>query len=242
MQRQKSKSNSKFLDHVRTAQSFFISVGVHLGIAALFMTAATVIHKNLSSSPEKTKIKILLNAPQPSSVPAIPPVAQPKVQEPIPTPQPQKMPTQPEIAPQVKTPLPVQAKPAPAVTQPTPVFAPPVPKAAEPVAVTVPKTPSAPPPKVEENYEEENLGKIRSILAERLKYPKNAARLKQQGECMVTFTLEPSREVHQITLTQSSGFELLDNAAKELIETSANEFPKPKKSVRISVPIAYKLR
>lgn len=226
---------------MRTTQSFFISVGVHLGLAALFMTAATIIHQSLSPTPEKTKLKILLNTPEPSIVPTIPSVAEPKVQEAISKPQPQKMPTQPEIAPQVKAPLPVQAKPAPAVTQPIPVFTPPISKAAEPVTMTPPKAPPAP-PKVEENYEEENLGKIRSILAERLKYPKNAVRLKQQGECLVTFTLEPTREVHQITITQSSGFEMLDDAAKELIETSASEFPKPKKSVRISVPIAYKLR
>jgi protein TonB len=98
------------------------------------------------------------------------------------------------------------------------------------------------PIQVQETYKEDNLGRIRSILAERLKYPKNALRLNQQGEITVTFTLETDREVSQITITQSSGFELLDDAARKLIETSASEFPKPSKSVRITVPISYKLR
>ena len=115
-------------------------------------------------------------------------------------------------------------------------------KAPETLPVAAPKAPPPPPPKVQENYEEENLGRIRSILAERLKYPKNALRLKQQGETTVTFTLGTDRSVSQITITKSSEFELLDEAARALIESSASEFPKPSKSVRISVPIAYKIR
>lgn len=96
--------------------------------------------------------------------------------------------------------------------------------------------------KQQERYEEENLGRIRSILMERLTYPRNALRLKQEGEATVTFTFESDREVSQITISKSSGFDLLDEAAKNLIITSASEFPKPSKTVRISVPIAYKLR
>jgi protein TonB len=226
---------------VRTTQSFFISVGIHLGLAVLLLMTAGIIHKNLSPSPEKTKLKIMLSTPESSTTPPTPHLVEPKPKEPIQKPQLQEPLKQPKIVPQAVVPLPIQSKPAPSVIQTTQTLSVPAPKTVEPVAVAAPKAPPSP-PKVEENYEEENLGKIRSILAERLKYPKNALRLKQQGECMVAFTLEPTREVHHITVIQSSGFEMLDNAAKELIETSANEFPKPKKSVRISVPISYKLR
>lgn len=226
---------------MRTTQSFFLSVGIHFSLAALLLGAVSIIHQKVSMVPEKTKLKILLNAPEPADAPPLANLVEPKqTQQPIQKSQPQSLPKQPETVPQIKTPLPIQTKPVVPVA-PTQAVIAPTPKPAEPVIVAAPKSPPSP-PKVEENYEEENLGKIRSILAERLKYPKNAQRLKQQGECIVAFTLEPSREVHQITVTQSSGFELLDDAAKELIENSSSEFPKPKKSVRISVPISYKLR
>lgn len=230
------------MDHVRTTQSFFLSIGIHFGIAALLIGAVSIVHKKVLTVPEKTKLKILLNAPEPADVSPVVHFAAPQqIQQPIQKSQPQSLTKQPEVIPQIKTPLPIQTKPVVPAVQTAQAVIPPTPKPAESVIVAAPKAPPSP-PKVEENYEEENLGKIRSILAERLKYPKNAQRLKQQGECIVTFTLEPSREVHQITLTQSSGFELLDDAAKELIENSSSEFPKPKKSVRISVPISYKLR
>lgn len=230
------------MDHVRTTQSFFLSVGIHFGLAALLIGAVSIIHQKVSMVPEKTKLKILLNAPEPADAPPLANLVEPKqTQQPIQKSEPNPLPKQPETVPQIKTPIPIQTKPAvPAISTAQAIITP-TPKPAEAVIVAAPKAPPSP-PKVEENYEEENLGKIRSILAERLKYPKNAQRLKQQGECMVAFTLEPSREVHQVTITQSSGFELLDDAARELIEASSSEFPKPKKSVRISVPIAYKLR
>lgn len=222
---------------MRTTQSFFLSIGIHFGIAALLIGAVSIVHKKVLTVPEKIKLKILLNAPEPANAPPVEHLATPqKIQQPI-----QKSQPQPEVIPQIKTPLPIQNKTVVPAVQTTQAVIPLTPKPAESVIVAAPKAPPSP-PKVEENYEEENLGKIRSILAERLKYPKNAQRLKQQGECVVTFTLEPSREVHQITLTQSSGFELLDDAAKELIENSSSEFPKPKRSVRISLPISYKLR
>lgn len=195
-----------------------------------------MVQKTLLPPPQPIKIRILLNTPEPVSEVSIPHLAQQKVQKEIQKLQPQ--PKQPPLVPSIKTPVSVPTKLAPPTVQASTTIVTPAPtKSAEPVNVQ-----KAPPPKVEENYEEENLGRIRSILAQRLKYPKNALRLKQQGECVATFTLEPNRDINQIIITQSSGFELLDNAAIELIQTSASEFPKPKKSIRISVPISYKIR
>ena len=227
---------------MRITKSFFLSIGIHFGLAVLLIGVFSAVQKNLSDSPQKIKLKLLLDTPFPEPVAS--PLPKPK--QPV-----QKLPSkpiphqQPKISPQIKMAVPPKAvQPLPvAVPQPIPTITPPMQKPTETIPVSTPKAPPPPPaPKVEENYEEENLGKIRSILTERLKYPKNALRLKQQGECIVTFTLEPSREVNQIRITQSSGFDILDDAAKELIETSSSEFPKPKKSVRISVPILYKLR
>lgn len=222
---------------MRTANPFILSVGIHLALAALLIGALSAVQKIVPAVPEKTILKILLQ-PSEASV-SIPRVQQPNIEPIEPT---KPLFEQTRKVDTLKPRLPIETKPnipAPSIVSKVEAPAPMVSKIAEAATVIIPK---APLPKVEENYEEENLGRIRSILAERLKYPKNALRLKQQGEMTVTFTLGSNREISQITISQSSGFELLDDAAKELIESSATEFPKPKKSVRISVPIAYRLR
>lgn len=199
-----------------------------------------MVRTALPIPPEKITLKVLLHSVEPPvSAPETPPAEpSPKTVEPIPVPKPEM----PRIVTPPKPHMIAQSKPTVPIPQEIPTT-PPVtaPKTPEASPVTLQKAPP-PPPKAQENYEEENLGRIRAILAERLKYPKNALRLKQQGEVSVTFTLGTNRDVSQITITQSSGFELLDDAARSLIENSANEFPKPSKSVRITVPIAYKLR
>jgi len=223
---------------MRPANPFFLSVGIHLTFLALAIGALSVLHKTMPMPSEKIKLKILIQPDETIlSIPAIQPP------QPIPTLEPTPSPK--AIEPRVVTPpvprVVTENKPIiSAVQQTIPVSVPTPVKTVDVVPVATPKAP--PPPKVQENYEDVNLGRIRSILAERLKYPKNALRLKQQGESIITFTLDADRSVSQITVSQSSGFELLDDAARDLIESSASEFPKPSKSVRISVPIAYKLR
>lgn len=198
--------------------------------------ALSAVHEIVPSEPRKITLKVLVQSPSAETVMPVQPFVTP-VPKPIP---PTSKPVQPinQIKKSVIDPnkpiieAPKQIAPATTIVSS---------KASEtnpPIAIKA----SAPIPKQQENYEEENLGRIRSILMNRLIYPKNALRLKQQGEATVTFTLETNREVNQITITKSSGFELLDDAAKNLILSSANEFPKPNKSVRITIPIEYKLR
>lgn len=164
------------------------------------------------------------------------------------TPEPQIQPQKPKS---VETPPRSVEMETPPATKPNvpqiPVISPP--PHPEPVAVRAappePITPKAPPPPaptIQALYEEENLGTIRTLLSERLKYPRNALRLKQQGISVMAFTLSPSGEISAITLVKSSDFELLDDAARTLIETTAQLFPKPSKNVRITIPIEYKIR
>lgn len=221
---------------------FFYSLSIHALIIALGLGAYSALHL---SDEEKTKIPLkLLTYAQPD---------QPVINE-MPEAVPPQTPPQVIAKPLVQTPVPV---PVPNTPAPVPVIKPAHPAAAEPIPVTVaapiptkvpapePRIiPPAPPPpvNVQTRYEEENLGQIRAILAERLTYPKNALRLHQQGEVIVTFNLTAEKEVHGITIIQSSGFELLDDAARRLIETSASAFPKPSQTVRVTVPIGYKIR
>lgn len=229
---------------MRHANSFFISLGVHLSLAALMVGALSAVHKSAPVIEEKIALNLLAAEPTTSESP-IPvlrpePAVPPKVLQPTVKPQTPQIVSQPKqtVTEQIKPLMNPQMQTAPAASALA------VPSAKVPEQPTQPPAAKAAPstPKPQEHYEDENLGRIRTILMEKLVYPKNAQRLKQQGEAVVTFTLEPNREVSQITITKSSGFDLLDDAAKTLIETSASEFPKPQKSVRISLPIAYKLR
>jgi len=244
----KSKSNSN--PPVYHSRSFLASISLHLLILlagwsifnALKQKGSSEVRLALSlntySLPETAK-KIPLRTQEAPVVPAQKqPVLISSTSKPI-LPQPIK-PVQPTTITQT----------APAPIEQTLSATPAVPAVAAPIRTTAPVhydspksiLPSPQPAIAEENYEKENLGAIRSILAERLKYPRNALRMGQQGDVKIVFTLSPSREISNLVILESSGFDLLDNAARNLIESSAEAFPKPSKPVRIAVPVGYKIR
>lgn len=229
-------------------RSLLLSVGIHLTLIISAISLARIIHVPIPQTKEESVVKVLLRSIPQQSKSVIP---QPLVsiqKKPL-TPQPilKPKPLRQEIESMPKVPSTIQPLVRPAPVQPAltsqPVM---IPAPAATVKTAVSDAPKKiappPPPKVEENYEDNHLGEIRAILAERLKYPKNARRLNQQGEVSVTFTLSQNGEVGQIAITKSSGFDLLDEAAQTLITTASPEFPKPSKSVRITVPISYTLR
>lgn len=148
----------------------------------------------------------------------------------------------------------IQKSLAPAPTaQPTPTVAPQT--IARP-SVTAPTTPIALPaetPKIahppvvpsvniEKEFLDAHLGEIRALLIQNLRYPRNAQRLKMQGEVRVSFRLKSDGSVENIEVVKSSGFEILDEDAKALIKNTAPQFPKPAKSISLSIPLNYLLR
>ncbi|MFA6629274.1 MAG: energy transducer TonB [Sulfuricurvum sp.] len=218
-------------------RSLLLSVGIHFTLIVSAIVLANIVRTPLPQSEKELILKVLLSpvAQKPEVTPVQPPVPAKKEPRPI-----QKIVPAPVMPSTIKPSIQPNPVPTPVVSQP----------AAAPTSVATAKTAESdapkkaappPPPKVEE-YEDNHLGEIRSILAERLKYPKNARRLNQQGEVSVTFTLSQNGEVSQIAITKSSGFDLLDEAARALITAASPEFPKPSKSVRITVPISYTLR
>ena len=170
-------------------------------------------------------------------------------------------PTLPQPIQDVKT-LPVQnetpATPTPVIqkiptsTQPITTIAPQsiarpnIPTASTPPSEPAPAPkvihPPAPSVNVEKEFIDAHLGEIRALLIQNLKYPKNAQRLKMQGEVRVAFRLKSDGSVDNIEVIQSSGFELLDEDAKALIKNTAPQFPKPTKSISLSIPLSYLLR
>jgi protein TonB len=94
---------------------------------------------------------------------------------------------------------------------------------------------------IEKEFLNAHLGEIRALLLQNLKYPKMAQKLKMQGDVRIAFSLNSDGSVEDIKIIESSSFEILDDDARGLIEKMAGHFPKPTKSVRISVPLSYVL-
>jgi periplasmic protein TonB len=95
---------------------------------------------------------------------------------------------------------------------------------------------------VEKEYLDFHLQAIRKLLSENRRYPRNARVLGQEGDVEVSFRLNSDGSVEDISIVKSSTFDVLDNAARELIASTAKLFPKPPKSVRVRVPLKYALQ
>lgn len=95
---------------------------------------------------------------------------------------------------------------------------------------------------LEKEYLDFHLQVIRKLLAEHRKYPRNARVLGQEGDVEVSFRLNSDGSVEDISVVKSSTYEMLDNAARELIASTAKLFPRPPKTVRVRVPLKYALQ
>lgn len=214
---------------------FFYSLLIHTFLLSVFIFAFTYTPKKEPKVTLKLKM-ISLSAP-----------ATPSISKKTVPPQPKKeiklLPVQKQIpitpTPVIqKTPMPMPTptvQPTPAVVTQTTPFSPPVetPKIAHP--------PIAPSVNIEKEFLNAHLGEIRALLIQNLKYPKNAQRLRMQGEVRISFRLKSDGGVENIEVIQSSGFELLDEDAKALIRNTAPQFPKPTKSISLSIPLSYLL-
>lgn len=115
---------------------------------------------------------------------------------------------------------------------------------AVPIAKPVPKTPVE--PKFDPKIKEEYIGYIRQTIDERKIYPKNAKRLRQSGTVHIKFIILDDGTIKGVSIVNSSGFELLDNAASDLLVTigKVRTIPKEiaKDSLELTIPIEYTIR
>ena len=162
------------------------------------------------------------------------PVENPK---PKPTPKPVKKP-EPEPEPQV-----VQAPPTPAPPTPTP-------SAAQPSGAPSSNIKSNLPPSGAETVGEfnfatsagdERFSKIQKAIQKHHKYPKRAQKMRHQGVVEVSFLYKKDGTVRDVKVIKSSGFETLDEAAVELINRAAPDFPTLDRDYVIKIPVSYKL-
>ena len=220
---------------MKTKRSFFLSLFLHAGIISGAVALSTL---PLEEKEEEVVLELSLSEPSPSSE------VQPVVKQTVSQPQ-KNQPIQNNI------PTPVTPEPIAEVQKSEQIVQKEIMLSPQPVAVTqnepkiiqitkpVPVTPSV---DLEEQYLEDHLSTIRDLLVKYRKYPSQAVRLKQEGSVKVTFRLKQNGEVEDIRIVGSSGYELLDEDALKLIQKTAEYFPKPPKSVRITVPLNYALK
>lgn len=222
-----------------------ISLFIHTLAIGLFLF--WFLHDAPKKSPEPLKIHIssFVTPTVQKSSPIVPtplPAVPPK-QTFIPIQKPVPLPSVITKSPIVKTiPVPTVSHQIPQ-TQPQPsVQAPAVIPTQTPKVPAIAPTPPPPPLNIEKEFLNAHLGEIRGLLVQNLKYPKIAQKLKMQGEVRIAFSLDADGSVENVKVVESSGFEILDEDAVSLIEKTASKFPKPSKSVRITVPLSYVLR
>lgn len=228
------------------SRSFFYSLFIHLFLLGAFLF--TFIDHPKQETKTALKIKMISLSLPPSAALSKQPTPQPKQEiKPLPVNKPTPIITPPPITQKAVTPIPVEQPKVASQPISRPNIAPVVQAAPLPSAVETPtpKTihPPAPPPSVnvEKEFVDAHLGEIRTLLIQNLKYPKNALRLKMQGEVRIAFRLKSDGSVDNIEVIKSSGFELLDEDARALIKNTAPQFPKPTKSISLSVPLSYLL-
>ncbi len=90
-------------------------------------------------------------------------------------------------------------------------------------------------------YLNRNFNYIRSKIQKHLRYPATAVRMGWQGSVTLRFILQKDGNVKGISVTQSSGFALLDENAKKAVEKAA-PFSPPPFLLEIILPVDYRLR
>jgi protein TonB len=211
----------------RIATAFLPAVAIHvllvLGFGALLALGLDPEHRVLPvallSEPEhEPPPELEVKAPQPESEPT-PTIRKKKKKavRPVETEEPSPVEEAGEV-------LAVEEPPPAAQPEPGPVEAKPAPPPAPPPAKTVDVDAA--------------LAQIRAKLQENLLYPPVARLNSLQGTVRVRFEVQGSGKPHNVKVVQSSGFQVLDEAAVKTVLASA---PLPVVPVKVKVPVVFKL-
>lgn len=184
--------------------------------------------------------------PSPEPLPPEPEVVKPKI-EPIIKPQPKPI-VKPLPTPVVENSEPISEPPPSKPTEviavaPKPDIAPPVQTVPVPVSVK-----QEPPPVSQADIDDARSRYGNSLwgaISKHKKYPKIAAMRNWQGEAIVELELDGNGKLKSKRITQSSGHEVLDKQALEMVE-KALPLPAPPEALRgtsftITVPVPFKL-
>ena len=94
--------------------------------------------------------------------------------------------------------------------------------------------------RLEQNYMDQNILKIKELLQNNLYYPRSARKRGVTGDVIVKFKLSTSAQVHYVKVLSSSS-EILSRAAIKTIEDLSGKFPHPNEELILHVPINYRL-
>lgn len=221
------------------------SLAIHVGVLVL------VPKWQVESKPLPPPMVVELEKPKP---PPPPPVVEPEPPKPIEPPKPKQFPK-----PELPKPIPVQQPVVQDVPQTKHIEPPP-----PPVVIAVDPQPSvkvetvvAPPPLVKEPpppvVSQEDLdaargryvGALQRAIAKHKSYPSIARTRGWQGEAMVDIHLDSNGGVLGSEISVSSGYEVLDKQALEMVK-KASPFPAPPevlqgRSFHLTVPVAFRL-
>lgn len=92
-----------------------------------------------------------------------------------------------------------------------------------------------------DTYLKAKLHIISEILKKHLGYPHLARRMGWEGTMVITFILTPQGEIRDVTIEKSTGYELLDKNAVEVLRRTHKLFPQPPTEVKIKIPVVYRL-
>lgn len=90
-----------------------------------------------------------------------------------------------------------------------------------------------------QSYLQEHLERIIALIQKNMQYPKRAKRFNVQGEVLIEFVLHKNGEVKDFVTIK--GHRLLKKSAIKAIKEASKQFPKVKKTLKLRVPIRYKL-
>jgi len=235
--------NFNFRDHA-LAFALAVSIMLHAILVANFQPPSR------SDAPRQNEMILIELAPTPKKENPPPPPPEPPKQEPV-KPKPQ---IKPQPAPQLQPVQTVVAESAP-VARMEPVKPPPsaviaaAPKADEPTGFVAPP-PELPQPIGPTQHDidaaRNNYGSLLGReFAKHRQYPRIAQMRGWQGTVRVQLEIDASGSITSTSVSESSGFEVLDNQALEMVK-KASPLPPPPEVLRnrafsIMVPVTFRL-
>ncbi len=91
-------------------------------------------------------------------------------------------------------------------------------------------------------YLQEHLQVIAQLLRKHLYYPKRARKRHIEGDVVVVFELLQNGSIGSVHVKKSSHRKILDRAAVKTIGKLSGKVPKPSQTIRIEIPITFRLR
>lgn len=225
------------------AAALLLSLGLHIAVLAALPKPADEV---------KPPLELVVELQPPPAPPEPPPPEPPKPPEPKPVPKKPIPKPKPEPKPE---PLPEPPRMDEPPTEPPPPPPPVISAPPEPTVVpevVVPPPPPEPPPKPKVPPEPD-LNAARNQYSSQLsrefakykQYPRIAQMRGWQGVVKVELKIDGSGAIQSLTIATSSGFEVLDKQALEMVR-KATPLPQPPETLRgrefnIIVPVAFRL-